>query len=116
MIPARSHALAGVGALALAVLALPAVAQPNQVSTLNVNKAPTTLTVRIVGKDRATVRHEIRVAAHTVCRNAVMNGELSNFTLGWCSDTAQWKAIRRYEAIVRQQGLASSGEIVLAAG
>lgn len=115
MLRAKTCAIAAVAGLAMTAVTLPAAAQPQSVSPLDVVKAPTTLRVSVAGKDTATVRHEVRVAAYTVCRNAVSNYELDVFELGNCSDAARWKAMKHYSEMVRQYGLASSGEIVLAA-
>jgi hypothetical protein len=101
-------------AFAAASLALPAVAQP-EVAPLNVTKAPTTLTISIAGKDKAAVRDEVKVAARTVCRNAVTNYELAFTDVNWCRDKTQHKAMRRYAALVMQRGFAGSGAITLAA-
>lgn len=116
MIRAKSCTLVAVASLALASIALPAAAQSRDLSPLNVtSKAPTSVRVSVAGKDFATVRHDVRVAAHTVCRNAVFNDDLSAFDLNWCSEATAWKAMSRYSAMVRQYGLASVGDIVLAA-
>lgn len=105
-----------VAALAASSIALPAFAQPGQVSPLAVTaKAPTSIAVYIRGKDAPTVQREIRVAAHAVCSNAVDNRELSFVDLGWCADASAYKAVHQYRAIVRTQGFAQLDTIILAA-
>lgn len=115
MLRAQTFAIAAIAGLAMTTVSLPAAAQPQSVSPLDVVKAPTTLRVSVAGKDVAAVRRDVRVAAYTVCRNAVTNYELDFFELGNCSDAARWTAMKHYSEMVRQYGLASSGEIVLAA-
>jgi hypothetical protein len=100
-------------ALAAASLALPAMAQP-EVTPLDVTKAPTTITVSIAGKDKAAVRKDVKVAAGTVCRNAVTNREVAFYDLTWCSQRASNKAMVQYAAIVRHTTFADSGVITLA--
>lgn len=104
-------------ALVAASLALPAAAAAGQadLTPLNVTKAPTSLTIVTAGKDKAAVRVEVRTAARTVCRNAIINRELGLDELNWCSDRASDKAMRRFAAIVAKRSFAESGAITLAA-
>lgn len=115
MLRAQTAAIAAIIGLAMTATALPAAAQSQSIAPLDVVKAPTTLRVSVAGKDIATVRRDVRMAANTVCRNAVANYEVDFFDLGYCSETARWKAMNHYVAMVRQYGVANSGEIVLAA-
>lgn len=118
MIPAHSIKLACASALlaagALAVSA--AAAQPSGVAPLDVTAAhPTKVTVSIKGKDERSVRKDVSVAAHFVCRNSVGLKGISLDDLGWCADRSAAKAMEQYAAIVAARNVAESGEIVLSA-
>lgn len=113
---AKPHLLTLLAALAASSIALPVVAQPGQVTPLAVTgKAPTSIAVYIRGKDAPTVRHDIRVAANTVCANAVNNRDISFVDQGWCADTAAGKAFHQFRAIERTQAFASVDAIRLSA-
>jgi len=112
----NSRIIAALTALAVSAAALPAFAQGNQVTPLDVTaKAPTSIAVQIRGRDQAAVRHDIRVAADTVCSNAVDNRDISFVDRGWCADRAADKANHQYAAYVRTFAFAASGYIVLSA-
>jgi hypothetical protein len=90
---------ATIGAVLLAGSGSPALAQ--NISELAVSgRAPTQIAISLAGKSATTVRDEVRVAARTVCRNAVHNRELGFDDAQWCRHTSGAKALRRYEAIV----------------
>jgi hypothetical protein len=113
---AKPRLLAIAAALVAASISLPALAQPGQVSPIDVTgKAPTTLRINVVGKDFATVRGEVHAAAATVCSNAVDNHELSFVDNAWCRDTAAYKAMRTYSRASKAPLFAQSGVIVLSA-
>lgn len=112
----RAYKISALAALAASCVAFPALAQNGQVTPLNVTaKAPTSLVVRIRDRAPSAVRHDIRVAADTVCANAIANSELRFPDRQWCSDTATFKANKRYDAIRRTATYADSGVIVLSA-
>jgi hypothetical protein len=101
-----------VGALLIGAAA-PAFAQT--VSEVAVSpRAPTQITISLVGKAPTTVRSEVHVASRAVCRNAVRNQELEFHDVRWCSQKTEVKAMRRYAAIqASAQQTAFSGTIVL---
>ena len=69
-------------------------------------RAPTSEAVTVRGKAAVVVRHEVRLAASRVCRNAFLNHELEVFDIEWCSHASADKAMTRYRAIVRHNRLA----------
>lgn len=102
---------------AVAALALPALAAAQTVTPLKVEgRAPTEVRIALVGKAPAVVKHEVRVAAETVCHNAVANRELASYDADWCSRATEARALSRYAKIVRHNAtvLAAGSEIVLA--
>jgi hypothetical protein len=113
---AKQRVLQLLAGLAAACTASAALAQPQQVTSVDVPaRAPTSISLVVSGKDVATVRREIRIAAFTVCDNAITNNELSFVDRTWCSDGAIFKANRKYQALSRDHLLASSDRIVLSA-
>lgn len=116
MILAKPFKTALAAALAAGAIALPAAAQPQAISPLDVTAAaPTTVRVSIRGKDEATVRKDVRSAAHFVCSNAVGIRGLDLNDLGWCADRASLKAMKQYAAIVQGRAFAASGVIEFSA-
>ncbi|MES2342490.1 MAG: hypothetical protein V4597_12480 [Pseudomonadota bacterium] len=107
--PTRSRSL---GALVTTLLAGAAIfsftpaAQAQELSSINVSRAPTSEAISLRGKDVVVVRHEVRQAAGRVCRNAFLNHELEVFYIDWCSTASADKAMTRYRAIVKQNRLA----------
>jgi hypothetical protein len=103
-------------ATATAVAVLPFAVHAQEVAPVKVEaRAPTTIQVRIVGKDVAQVRQDVHAAATTVCKNAVENRELSLFDRDWCDDETEAHAMRHYATIVRHShGLLAQTEITLA--
>lgn len=88
---------------AVTALALPAAAQT--VSTVQVEgRAPTQVRIALVGKPAVVVKHEVRVAAGTVCRNAAANRELVFYDVDWCRHATEARALSRYAAIVKHNG------------
>jgi hypothetical protein len=103
-------------ALAASCIALPAFAQPQAVTTLNVTPgAPTSIVVPYLGRSAAAVRQDIRLAAGTVCDNAVGNHEISFVDQGWCAGRAADKAYHQYNTLARTSTFAASGTLVLSA-
>ena len=76
-------------------------AQGQDLSTVTVTRAPTREAISIRGKAKVAVRHEVRLAAGRVCRNAFLNRELDAYDVNWCSRASADKAMTRYRAIVR---------------
>ncbi|MDP2010260.1 MAG: hypothetical protein Q8K11_08795 [Phenylobacterium sp.] len=76
-------------------------AQGQDLSTVTVTRAPTREAISIRGKAKVAVRHEVRLAAGRVCRNAFLNRELDAYDVNWCSRASADKAMTRYKAIVR---------------
>lgn len=105
-------------AAACALLGLPAAAEPQTLSEVSVSgRVPTELRIDIASKAATAVRQEVRVAAGTVCRNAVTNDELEFYDVRWCSDKASARALRQYSRIVsgRTSLALAPSAIVLAA-
>jgi hypothetical protein len=112
----KSSTFAALAAVAASCIALPALAQGSPVTPLDVTaRAPTSMAVRIVNRDPSAVRRDIRIAADTVCSNAVTNRELQFPDQQWCSDSATSQANRRYTAILRTRAYAQSEVILLSA-
>jgi hypothetical protein len=101
---------------AATALALPAAAAAQSPKSVEViGRAPTEVRVPLVGKAVSQVRQEIRVAASTVCRNAVANRELPLYDRNWCFRATRYSALKDYAMILRHnQALAESGEIRIA--
>ncbi|MES2724536.1 MAG: hypothetical protein V4656_15405 [Pseudomonadota bacterium] len=76
-------------------------AQGQELSSVTVTRAPTREAISLRGKAAVVVRHEVRLAAGRVCRNAFLNHELNAFDIEWCSRASADKAMTRYSAIVR---------------
>ncbi len=97
------------GALASGLIASAAIvgfapvaqAQGQELSSVTVTRAPTREAISIRGKAAVVVRHDVRLAAGRVCRNALLNHELEAFDIEWCSHASADKAMTRYRAIVR---------------
>lgn len=105
--PTRSlAALASTLLASAAILAGAPAAQAQELSSVDVSRAPTSEAINIRGKDVLVVRHEVRQAAGRVCRNAFLNHELEGFYVDWCSTASADKAMTRYRAIVKQNRLA----------
>jgi hypothetical protein len=105
--PTRSlAALASTLLASAAILATAPAAQAQELSSVNVSRAPTSEAISLRGKDAGMVRHEVHLAADRVCRNAFLNHELEPFYIDWCSTASADKAMTRYRAIVRQNRLA----------
>ncbi|WP_421930715.1 hypothetical protein [Phenylobacterium sp.] len=102
----RLAALASTFLASAAILATAPAAQAQELSSVNVSRAPTSEAISIRGKDVIVVRHEVRQAAGRVCRNAFLNHELEAFYIDWCSTASADKAMTRYRAIVKQNRLA----------
>ncbi len=81
-------------------------AQGQELPSVTVTRAPTSEAVTVRGKAAVVVRHDIRLAASRVCRNAFLNHELEVFDIEWCSHASADKAMTRYRAIVRHNRLA----------
>jgi len=112
----NTRTLAAVAAVAASCVALPALAQDAQVTPLDITaKAPTEIVVHFRDRSPSAVRHDIRLAANSVCTNAVTNRELRFTDHAWCSDTATFKANKRYDAVTRTAAYAVSGTILLSA-
>ena len=102
------------GALASSLIATAALlgfapaarAQGQELSSVTVTRAPTREAISIRGKAAVVIRHEVRLAAGRVCRNAFLNHELGAFDITWCSHASADKAMTRYRAIVRHNRLA----------
>jgi hypothetical protein len=96
---AASVLLAG----AVGAYAAPAPAAADGVAPVTVEgKAPTSIPVSIVGKTSFQVLQDIRSAAHVVCRNAYLNGDLGPAeAYGWCPKGATDAAYEQYVAIRR---------------
>lgn len=96
-------------------------AQGQELSSVTVTRAPTSEAISIRGKAAVVVRHDVRLAAARVCRNAFLNHELEAFDIEWCGHASADKAMTRYRAIVRHNRLAGgefaelSARIVLSA-
>lgn len=108
-----THLSAAIGAV-LFLAGAPAAAQDlSEVAVTG--HAPTQITISLTGKSVAAVRGEVRIAAKTVCRNAVTNRELAFHDQLWCSQKSASKALRRYDAILSniRQTAASPTTIVL---
>lgn len=95
-----------IASAALLGFASAAQAQDQELSSVTVTRAPTREAISIRGKAAVVVRHEVRLAAGRVCRNAFLNHELAAFDLNWCSHASADKAMTRYRAIVRHNRLA----------
>lgn len=105
-------ALAAIGALALPLAAEAQAVQPVQVE----GRAPTEVRIALSGKPASAVRHEVRAAAGTVCRNATTNRELAFYDVDWCRHATEARALSRYAAILKHNGaqLAADASITLA--
>ncbi len=90
-----------IASAALLGFAPAAQAQGQELSSVTVTRAPTRETIGIGGKAAVVVRHEVRLAAGRVCRNAFLNHELEVFDIEWCRHASADKAMTRYRAIVR---------------
>jgi len=116
MISAKSLKSALAAALAAGAITLPAAAQPQAVSPIEVaGAAPTMVRVSIRGKSQAAVYKDVSAAAHFVCRNAVGIHGLDLNDFGWCADRASLKAMNQYAAIVQRRAFADSDGILLSA-
>lgn len=105
--PTRSlAALASTLLASAAILATAPAAQAQELSGVTVTRAPTHETISLRGKAAVVVRHDVRLAAGRVCRNAFLNHELDAFDIEWCSHASADKAMTRYRAIVRHNRLA----------
>ena len=105
-------ALAAVTALALPAAALAQTVAPIQVQ----GRAPTEVRIVLTGKPAVAVKHEVRVASGTVCRNAAANRDLAFYDVAWCSRATEARALSRYAAIVKHNSLqlAAGSEFILA--
>lgn len=102
---------------AVTVLALPAVTAAQDVTPLQVEgRAPTSIRISLAGKSADVVKQQVRVAAATVCRNAVTNRELAFYDAVWCRQATQARAFSDYARIVKHNAtaLAAGAEITLA--
>ena len=90
-----------IASAALLGFAPAAQAQGQELSSVTVTRAPTKEAISLRGKAAVVVRHEVRLAAGRVCRNAFLNHELNAFDIEWCSHASADKAMTRYRAIVR---------------
>ena len=112
----KTLTLAALAAVAASCIALPALAQDGHLTPLDVTaRAPTAITIRVRDRAPSAVGQDIRVAANTVCHNAVTNGDLGFTERQWCADTATFKANKRFDAIIRTSAYADSGVILLSA-
>ena len=104
-----------ISAAALLCASAPALAQ--DVGGIDVQgHAPTTLRIAIRGLDAHAVGDAVRVAAGTVCRNAIGNHEVGIGDLMECRDASADKAMRHYRTLVRSRTFAQNdGLIVLSA-
>lgn len=87
----------------------PAQAQGQELSSVTVTRAATSEAIAIRGKAAVVVRHEVRLAAGRVCRNAFLNRELPAFDVDWCRNASADKAMTRYRVILRHNR-AAGGE------
>jgi hypothetical protein len=114
---ARSNLTTLSGAFAAALLlAAGGSAQAQSVSEVDVSgRAPTQIAISLAGKSVESVRAEVRVAARTVCRNAIDNRELEMGDLLWCKQKSAARAFRRYDEIRAGafQSASLTGAIVL---
>ena len=102
---------------AVTALALPAAALAQTVDAVRVEgRAPTEVRIALAGKPADAVKHEVRMAAGTVCRNATANRELAFYDLDWCRHATETRALSRYNVIVKHNGtrLAAGSELTLA--
>lgn len=102
---------------AAAALALPAAVSAQTVTSVRVEgRVPTEVRIALGGKPAVTVKREVRTAAGTVCRNAVTNRELAFYDVDWCLGATEARALSRYAAIVKHNGvrLAAGSEFTLA--
>ena len=74
---------------------------------------PTQVTVPLAGKDRKAVRHEVRLAAGFVCRNAIINRELEFTDLNWCSQRSRVRAMRRYDGMAARGVLTAEAPVIV---
>ena len=100
-------------AILLAVAASTATAQT--VDPVEIHALPTQVTVSVAGKDLATLRRDVRQAAHYVCRNARAIGELDVGDHGWCAFHANAKAMKRYHQMTSSRLAETQPAIVLSA-
>jgi len=102
---------AGLAALALAG----APAQAQEVSALKVTAgAPTTVRVDVTGLQLRQVRRTVTLAAHTVCRNAVLNHELDYFDGDWCAGRTADRAMGTYRE-AHAHGQVATADLILVA-
>jgi hypothetical protein len=101
---------------AVSALALPAAAAAQSPKSVEViGRAPTEVRIPLVGKAVSQVRQEIRVAASTVCRNAVANRELPLYDRNWCFRATRYTALKDYAMILqRHQAFAEGAQIRVA--
>ena len=107
--PTTRHRHRALGALASSLIASAALlgfapaarAQGPELTGVTVTRAPTKEAINLRGKAAVVVRHEVRLAAGRVCRNALLNQELDAFDVTWCSHASADKAMTRYRAILR---------------
>lgn len=100
--PARRTAAWLSASLAAVALATASPSMAQDLTGVNVTaKAPTSVTLKVGGMDLSTVKRQVRGAAYFVCRNAVVNGELTFFDLSWCADTTRAKAMVAYRAALK---------------
>lgn len=101
---------------AVSALALPAAAAAQSPKSVEViGRAPTEVRIMVVGKAFSQVRHEIRVAASTVCRNAVANSELPLYDRNWCVRETRHTALKDFAMILRHnQAFAEGAQIRVA--
>lgn len=89
-------------------------AQGEGVSEVSVSgHLPTQVTVPLAGKDRQAVRHEVRLAAGFVCRNAVTNRDLEFTDLNWCSQRSRVRAMRRYDGMVARGVMTAEAPVIV---
>ncbi|WP_334162863.1 hypothetical protein [Phenylobacterium sp.] len=89
-------------------------AQDRDVSEVSVSgHLPTQVTVPLAGKDRKAVRHEVRLAAGVVCRNAITNRDLEFTDLNWCSQKSRVRAMRRYDGMVARGVLTAEAPVIV---
>ncbi len=90
---------------ALAATATLAIAMPSQaqdVTAVSVSpQAPTSITLRVAGLEIGAVKQQVRKAAHQVCRNAAVNGELDVFDVAWCTNASRLKAMNVYRSALK---------------
>lgn len=102
---------------AVAALTLPLAAAAQSVAPVQIEgRAPTSVRIALAGKPVIAVKHEVRAAADTVCRNAATNRELAFYDVDWCRHATEARALSRYAAIVKHGGaqLAAGAQIELA--